>query len=278
MKNLTVLLFALFLSGSLFGQVKFNLSYEPNGGVYTLSIIPETSWQTPRNIVGAAQVVLRVAADAEFTPNITSLIPELVWADNAYIEHPDAAPAYTFVCIALASGPTDKIAMSEGQEVPLFSFTNAGASCAGLVELIPNDDPVVQAVLAEGFNVTQHLAVLGARGNAFSGIVNGSADCTATSGNTELYPKIVDDVQVSPVPAVEEVVIRWGMQADFSEHLDLVITDNGGREVFRQKVSAVKGENTMKIIVKNWKSGIYRISFQFSNGHRTKAWNMVVMH
>ncbi len=278
MKNLLVLLLALSMTGMVSGQVKFNLNYQPETGVYTVSVVPETTWPAPRNKVGAAQIVLRVAANVDFTPSITSLVAEAVWADNAYVEHPASAPDYTFVCITLASGPTDNIVLAEGQELPLFSFTNAGGGCPGLVELVPNDDPMVLAVREEGFNVTQHLAVLGARGNAFSGVLNGAADCVLTSGTSVPNVKFVEDVQVTPVPAVEEVTLRWTLLDNYTEHLDLVVCDNLGREVFREKVSPAKGENTMKIQVKNWKSGVYRIGFQFSGGRRAQAWNLVVIH
>ena len=277
MKNLFFLLGALLVSSPLFSQVKFNLGYQPETGVYTVSILPEISWAAPKNTVGSAQIVLRASADLAFTPNIISLIPGTTWIDNAYVEKPAAAPAFTFVCIALASGPTDKITLAEGHEIPLFSFTNAGGGCAGLVELVENDDPVVQAVKTGGFNVTQNFSVLGARGNAFTGIANGSVEC-AVSGSKDLPDKFIESVQISPVPSSEDVMIRWHLLADYNEHLDLVITNSIGQEVFREKVTGSKGEGALKVIVKDWKSGIYRVNFQFSRGRRTQAWNLMVMH
>lgn len=272
------MLVVLLTSGFLFGQVKFNLGYQPETGQYTVSMLPELSWPAPKNQVGSAQIVLRVASDAEFTPGITSLIPDAVWADNAYVEQTAAAPGYTFVCIALVSGRTDKIAFVEGEEVPLFSFVNAGGGCAGVVELLPNDDPMVAAVVAEGFNITQHIGVLGARGNACTGVINGTTDCGATSGSQEAKAVLIETVQVSPVPASEQVLIRWYMPVEDDERVEMVMVDQLGREVFREKVASVRGEHALLIPVKNWQSGIYRLSFQFSGGRRTKSWNVVVLH
>lgn len=279
MKNLAVLFFALVFSAPLFAQVKFNLKYEPETRVYTFSILPETTWPAPKNTVGSAQIVLRVDANVEFTPSITSLTPGVVLADNAYVERPAAAPGYTFVCISLASGPTNKIALAEGVEVPVFSFTNAGGGCAGVVELLDNSDPVVNDIMAEGYNVTQSFGVLGARGNAFSGLVNSVTDCVATStGVNSPSPKFIEGVQVMPVPASDEVTVRWNLMTETNEHLDMIVRDNLGREVYRQTVVNAKGEHVQKIIVKNWKSGTYRISFQYSNGHMSQVWNLVVLH
>jgi len=278
MKNISLLLLTLWLSGPLFGQVKFNLHYEPNTAVYTVSIIPEFSCSAPKNIVGSAQIVLRVAANVEFVPGITSLVEGAVWADNAYIEQPGVAPGYRFVCIALASGPNKNIPVAEGQAVPLFSFINVGGGCAGLVELLPNDDVTVQAVRSVGYNVTQHLSMLATRGEAYSGVENGSADCAVSTGSQEVWTKIVGSVQISPVPASESVNIRWMNLADYAEHLDLVITNNTGQVIYREKINGLKGEHTQRIGVKYWKSGAYRVQFQFSGGRRTRGWNLLVTH
>lgn len=278
MRTLLSLLTALFLSGSICGQVKFNLTYQPETGRYTVSILPEVSWPAPKNQVGSAQVVLRVASDIDFIPGITSLVPDAVWADNAYVEQTAAAPGYTFVCIALVSGRTDKITFNEGEEVPLFSFVNAGGDCAGAVELLPNDDPMVVAVVAEGFNITQHIGVLGARGNAYSGIINGTTDCGATSGNHEAGAVLIETVQVSPVPASEQVLIRWHMPVDNDDRVEMVMVDQLGREEYREAVGSIKGEHALLIPVKNWQSGIYRLYFQFGSGRRTQSWNVVVLH
>ncbi len=262
----------------MFGQVKFNLAYQPETGQYTVSMLPEISWTAPKNQVGSAQIVLRVASDVDFIPGITSLIPEAVWADNAYVEETVAAPGYTFVCIALVSGRTDQILFTEGVEVPLFSFVNAGGACAGKVELLPNDDPMVTAVVAEGFNITQHIGVLGARGNACIGVINGIADCGVVSGNQEASAALIEAVHVSPVPASEQVLIRWYMPQEGDERVEMVIVDQLGREVYRERVASIKGEHALLIPVKNWQSGIYRLSFQFSGGRRTQPWNVVVLH
>ena len=124
MKNIVMLMGALMISSILSAQVKFNLTYQEATQVYTLSIIPEASWEYPKNMINSAQIVLRVDATADFVPGITSLVPGLVWADNAYIEQSPSAPDYTFVCIALVNGPTAAIQLVEGQEVPLFFFSS----------------------------------------------------------------------------------------------------------------------------------------------------------
>lgn len=278
MKNILVLLGAMLLSTALSAQVKFNLSYEESTHVYTVSVVPEVTWEAPKNMLNSAQIVLRVDANVEFTPGITSLVSGLTWADNAYVERPAGAPDHTFVCISLVNGPTSQISLQEGETVPLFSFVNSGGGCAGLVTLLNNDDPMVQSVRSAGFNVTQHFALLGARGNAYAGAINAEVDCSSVTGTEEQSGKIVDGVKIAPVPADKTVSIQWTMQKQLQSVQEMVICDAQGREVFREKVEQGMGVHTRQISVEHWQAGLYRVRFVFANAQQTQSWNLMVVH
>lgn len=278
MKNIATLFFLLFGLTPVFNQVTFNLSYQVETKSYTISLIPNISWQASQNKVGSAQIVLRVPSGLPFFPAITSQIEDVNWADNVYLENPDQAPGYTFIGIAMVNGPTDKISFSEGIEVPLFSFVNAAGGCPGRVELTPNDDPMVESLIAAGFNFTQHIAVLGARGNAFSGIAQGTADCGLISSTIENVEKLIDQIRIAPSPADEQVTVSWTRQPAVDLRVDLVIYSISGQEVFHKPVSNVAGDQSLKITVKNWTSGLYHLSFQYSDGRRTAAHNLIVNH
>ena len=278
MKSIIIGICLLALSVPLSAQVNYDLNYEPGTKVYTLSLLPESTWSAPQNLVGSAQIVLRVAADKDFTPGITSLIDGLVWADNAYLENPAGADGYTFVCISLVNGPTSKIKLVSGEPTPLFSFVNSGGGCAGEISLLSNDDPMVQAVRAGGFNVTQHLAVLGARGNAFRGLGKASVDCSALTDAPEAPGKIIDEVKLSPVPADKTVTLQWSLLSDEASNQEIVICDALGREVFREKAGTGKGRHTRDLQVENWPAGLYRLRFALDHGHQTQSWNVMVVH
>jgi hypothetical protein len=276
MKKFWFPLFLLSLSGNLFAQVKFNLSYQAATQTYTVSVVPETTYPEPKNTLGSAQVVVRAKFSSGFTPAITSLVDGVVWADNSYIDFPVESPEYTFVCIALVNGPTRKIILSEGKEVPLFSFKNAGGDCPGMLELMPNDDPMVQTIRAASYNVTQHFGVLGARGNAFSGILEGAAECTL-SGTHNLNDQLVEDVQISPIPADKRVTLRWQNSSEISQRMEMVVTDSRSREIYREKMTGSKGESTVNVDVSSWAAGVYYVRFQFDNGRQTRGWHFMVM-
>ncbi len=276
MKKFWFSLLLLCFAGNLFGQVKFNLSFQAETQTYTVSVMPETTFAEPKNMLGSAQIVLRAKYSENFTPIISSLVEGLVWADNAYIDFPSDAPEFVYVCVALVNAPTKKIPLTAGKQVDLFSFKNAGGTCPGLIELVANEDPQVQTVRAANFNVTQHFGVLGARGNAYAGIVNGMAECTV-SGAADANNKMIDEVQIAPIPADMRVTVSWLNQMDLGQRMEMVITDSKSGEVYREKMSGSKGVNSVNVDVSSWKSGVYYVRFQFANGLQTRGWHFMVM-
>jgi hypothetical protein len=276
MKKFWFSLVLLSFSGSLFSQVKFNLTYQLETQTYIVSVIPETNYPEPKNMIGSAQIVLRAKFSENFTPVITSLVEGLVWADNAYVDYPVESPEYTFVCIALANGPTKKIQFSTDKEVALFSFKNANGDCPGRIELISNEDEMVQTVRTSGYNVTQNLGVLGARGNAYAGVLNGTIECSVT-GTKMTNDRILGDILIAPVPADKRITISWENQQDVKQRIEMVIMDSKAREVYREKVDGIKGENSLNVDVSSWASGVYTVRFQFDSGGQTRGWHFMVM-
>lgn len=278
MKNIIITLSFFCWAVTAHGQVKFNISYKYDTKVYTVSVISEKSWTAPMNKTGSAQIILRVPAGVAFVPAITSRIEGLVWADNAYIENLQQAPGYTFVAIAMVNGPTDKINFSEGEVTPLFDFVNVAGECPGLVELTSNDDPLIRSVVAEGFNVTQHIAVLGARGNAYAGIATGAVDCGLVSGAPDNTGSDIENIKVAPLPADEQVTVTWNRVLDATRDVEMAIHNISGQLIWLQSIPAGKGEFTQNIMVKDWKPGLYHLVFQSADGRHSVPHNLLIVH
>jgi hypothetical protein len=277
MKNVITAILLLIGSG-VSAQVKLDLEYSQATQVYTVSIVSEVDWVAPKNMLNSAQIVLRVASDQPFTPAITSLVNGLVWADNAYIEQPAGAPGYTFVCISLVNGPTTAIGLQNGVKVPLFSFKNASGGCVGKIGLLPNTDPMVQAVRAGGINVTQYFGMLGARGNAIDGVLQTEVNCGEATGTQVPGLTEIRDIEVSPVPADRQVRISWTQEA-LRAGMQLVVFDGRGKEVYRTTTATNAGAQQQQIDVTHWPGGLYRIRF-ISSDQRSMAVakNLMVIH
>jgi hypothetical protein len=188
LSKIAIALLVVFSIQTNWAQVKFNLSLMPDQRTYLVSMVPETTWPSPQNTVASVQVVLQTYADKAFLAGeIKSMIPGISWSDNAYVEKPSAADNHNFVCFVLNERGTNKISFEAGLETPLFTFVNLEPGCVGIVELVENNSTIVQNVVQnDRLNITQNMTVLGARGNAYTGVVNKTTDCTLlnTASNT----------------------------------------------------------------------------------------------
>lgn len=279
MKNLlsVAALMLLFITSQ--AQVKFNLELLPDNETYLVSVVAEKTYATPRNMVASTQVVLRYNTDENFIPVIETQIPGLTWSDNAQLDHNAVGSNTSFVCIALVEKASKLITFTKDQATPLFTFKNADGTCPGPIALVENTDADVQQCRAMGYNVTQHMSILGARGEAYAGVVNKEVDCTSSTSDTkETSISKIASVEVMPSPAETEVTINWENQIDFSKELNIVLTDPQGKEVKRVVVQQNKGKNTTTLDVRTWDSGLYQFFFRNEEQKVTKAYRFVVMH
>ena len=248
-------------------QVRLNLSLLPDQQTYLVSMLPEQSWDAPMNIVGTAQIVLQMDAGKPFLAgHIKSLIPGISWSDNAYIESPSAAPAYNFVCFSLNEPGTKNITFQSGVETPLFTFVNLEPGCVGPVTLLENNNPIVQQVVnKDRLNITQNMTVLGAMGNAISGIANSSVDCTVVYAKSE--DAIVRELRVYPVPATDVLQIYWKLES--GQNLDkLLVSDMLGRQLVLETIKPVVGEQQFDLNVSGFPTGLYTASLINKEGER----------
>lgn len=248
-------------------QVRLNLSLMPDRQTYLVSMLPDQSWQAPMNAVGSAQIVIQTDAAKPFLAGqIKSLVPGVSWLDNAYVESPGAAPQYRFICFALNEPGTRNIAFQAGVETPLFSFVNLEPGCAGPVNLIDNNDPLIQQVVSKNhLNVTQNITVLGARGNAFSGIAVNNADCSELQTKTEEF--IVSNLKIYPVPATDILQMHWELAPE--QNIDkLLVTDMIGRQLVLETIKPLAGAHQYNLDVATFPTGLYLATLINKEGKR----------
>ncbi|MCB0556627.1 MAG: hypothetical protein KDD02_23985 [Phaeodactylibacter sp.] len=266
-KNMLLIGLALMLSHAIHAQVKLKLSLMADQQSYVVSMIPESTWAAPLNRVGSAQVVLRMQAGRPFLAgNVTSLIPGVSWVDNAYIESPESAPGFKFVCFALNEQGTKNIPFQAGVETPLFTFSNLEPGCVGAVELVENYDRLIQKVVhKDRINITQNIAALGARGNAFSGIEGGAADCALVQSSQE--QSIVKNLRVYPVPTTDALQISW--ENEFGQEADkLLVAGLLGHQMALEKIIPVAGKQEISLDVSAFPTGLYTASLINAAGKR----------
>lgn len=270
-------LFVVFcvLSVSVQAQVKFGLSLLPDQETYLISLKAEKSWAAPANITGAVQVVLKVPANIPFTTGkIQSLIPGLSWADNALVLQPSTAPDYNFICFVLNQPGTKLIQYQEGVELPLFTFKNLEPGRTAKLELTLNDDPLVQKVVQiDHINITQNITVLGANGNAFTGVFGQAASTTTAVPQVEILEKL----KVYPIPAQDFVWLNWESQAPKTELPNrLQVFSATGTLIRTFTLNQQVGQQQLQVDVSAWPAGLYVFKAQNQAG-QMQAFKGVVL-
>jgi hypothetical protein len=234
-------------------QATLGLSLLEDGETFVVSLISQNDWPAPLNTIGAAQVVIRAEANASFAATeITSLIPGTTWSDNVYLDDLSGTSDYQFVCFTLNEKGTRNIPFTAGVETPLFSFKNAGGECPGELHLIDNQDPyVLEVVQTDHVNITQNLAVLGARGNAFEGVYTQPVSCeTSNIGKHLNFQHFV----AFPNPVNSELTLSWALSNGGYVN-ELRVTTLDGKLVTTLPIANRATEITVD--VKQWSSGLY---------------------
>lgn len=169
-------------------QVKFAVKYEHYDDVQDTVKVYLTSdvyYSKMFSITSTAQVTLKIPTG--MLPDIQNInlnqgVAKLIrlyengnWVPNSRVDNPTSQPGFDFISFGLMSMGTREIEYFEGQEIPLFSFPFNG-DCLGLIELIDNDnDPFINNGKTSPNNA---ITILGARGNAYSGVYDvGRANC-----------------------------------------------------------------------------------------------------
>lgn len=267
MFNIKYALFVVFcvFGASVQAQVKFGLSLLPDQETYLVSLKAEKSWAAPANITGAIQVVLKVPANVPFTAGkIQSLIPGLSWSDNALVIQPTAAPDYNFVCFVLNEPGTKQIQYQEGVELPLFTFKNLEPGLRAKLELTLNDDPMIKKVVqVDHINITQNITVLGANGNAFTGVFGQISNATTALPQVEILEKL----KVYPIPSRDFVWVNWESQAPKAELPNrLQVFSSTGSLLQTLPLNQQVGQQQLRVDVSNLPSGLYVFKAQTETG------------
>lgn len=262
MNNLTKSTVIALLVGATLtakAQVKFKITRKDDLKTYVVSMLPEQTLKGAKNIIGTAQVTLRVKSDKEFIlNNLKSSNSDADWQTGAAMKSPDGASDYDYVSINLKSVGSKAFTFIEGQEVELFSFQNAGEQLDASVELIDNQNDELIKARGSEFNVRNHISVLGyGHRNAYSGNA-------VSLLNPEDIAKKLRIQKVFPNPAVETTTVVWeNLLDETAGDLFLTVIDSrSSRELLRKKVKMGAGEFSINLSLEDITEGSYLIHIE----------------
>lgn len=184
MKTLNIILIfvaIIFATNTIEAQVKFKLSYDTEDELYTVSIIPNETFESPDNITGTGQVTIRVPSNYFEPANVTNLHDQMVWHANSRTDSPIEAVDFDYVSFGLMNPGVSNPDYKAGEEIQLFSFENA-YGCTGGIEIVDNYKDPFMAPNSKSVNIGNSLTIFGAGGEAWAGLVgDGKVNCMTTS-------------------------------------------------------------------------------------------------
>ena len=169
----------------------------------------------------------------------------------------------------------------QGIELPLFTFTNIGTGCFGNIELVDNANTRTKAVINGGYNIGQHIGLLGAGGEAYAGLANAVVSCDASTGTTSSID-LTSVLNGYPSPTSKVLTVEWQLSdltlnSKLAVNLHLTVTNTLGEEVFSQKLSANTVAQKTALDVSSYAEGLYHFRLVSDHGI-SKSTSFVVIH
>lgn len=258
MKRITQLILFTFLSASAaFGQVQYQLDWLPDAETYRVSMVVGETWTAPMNMVSTAQVTLKVPSGGFEISNTVNLIDGVNFVPNSRHDSPDEASSFDYISFGLETIGNDKLPFVAGTITPLFTFQNSG-DCTGTVQIIDNDDEFMPPNNAKA-NVGNNITVLGAKGNAFTGVHGEGVDCNVVG--TVNIDKVPMTFNVFPNPAKDVVNVHFNWERDNAK-MTMNVYNNTGKLILESNQQFFHGENKVNLEIDELPAGLYSIEIE----------------
>ena len=270
-------------------QVKLLLAYNAITDVYTVSMMPERTWNSPQNKTATGQITLKATTGQFFVKNVESFVADTKWVPSGRVNSPIENPKYDYIFFRLKTPGLTEVPYRAFRPTKLFSFI-LESNCAREVMLVSNTEDPFLPPNSRSINIGNSLGVLGANGEAYIGNISdlsifcpyaepppSTTDVEETESETAAIPvdnpdsyrdnnglvsQVIDKQLLYPNPTLNEVNITFGWKGVAGKK-DILVYNNAGELVrFFQKELQV-GTNDFTLNINNFDNGIY--SFMLIN-------------
>ena len=268
LKYSSIIFLWIAFSSEIQAQIRFKLSKQGGDKTYVVSLIPDKTYSYPNNIIGTAQITIKVHSKDDFVlSTLKSFNVEEHWMRSSLVRNPILASEYDYYSFGLQTIGSRNYSLIAGKETELFSFENFGNDDVE-ISLIDTEDIMATSVRKTHINLGNQISVLGIDGgsiNAYIGNYSGSTDSPITEKQLLIS-------HIYPNPATDKMAVEWinKMPAN-NEDTELVILDSTtGIVVKSEKISSnVYGKNRVDLMVNTITTGNYLLKIQnrlFSSG------------
>ena len=137
-----------------------NLVLDKSDNLFTVGMIPDTTWAAPLNTMNSAQVTLRIPSKGYTVENFKNAIDGVAFDLTSRQNSPIIEAGYDYLSITLGSFGTTGIPFNKGIKTNLFSFEINGACAADSIYLV-GEGSAFAFPNGENDNITSQMTVLG---------------------------------------------------------------------------------------------------------------------
>jgi len=268
---LNALIILIISTVTLPAQVKFLLEYNANTDEYTVSMMPERTWYSPKNKTITGQVTLKATTGQFFVKDIKSYVTDTEWVPSGRVNHPVESPNYDYIFFGLQTPGLVEMPYQAFKRTKLFSFT-IEANCAREVMLVSNTEDAFLPPNSRSVNIGNSLGALGANGEAYIGNVSDlplfcpyadppkKAEVVPTGNPTAVTTKpiidLIDKKLLYPNPTINEVNVQLTWNGN-SGKKDILAYNEAGELVRHFQQDLAPGNNNFTLDVSKLGNGIY---------------------
>ena len=265
------LIILIISTATLPAQVKFLLDYDANTDEYTVSMMPERTWHSPKNKTATGQVTLKATTGQFFVKDIKSYIADTEWVPSGRVDSPEESPNYDYVFFGLRTQGLVELPYKAFKLTKLFTFT-IEANCAREVMLVSNKEDAFLPPNSRSVNIGNSLGALGANGEAYIGNVSDlpifcpyadppkKAEIIPAGNPTVVTTKpiinLIDKKLLYPNPTINEVNVQLTWNGKNGKK-DILAYNEAGELVRRFKQNLASGNNNFTLDVSKLGNGVY---------------------
>lgn len=270
---LTTTLIIFFNQFASEAQVQFHLDLDADTKIYTVSMLPQVTWEAPYNRTATAQITVKTPTGLFELQEFISLTPNVEWTMNARVDSPDEAPDYDYLSFTLITSGLEPMDFVAGKPTKLFCFKNA-STCSGQVSLVNNKTDNFAPPNSRNINIGNSIGVHGARGEAYIGNVSDKA-FACDFGITKLVitdtkeEEVIEEEEIIvetieaytdifPNPTNQELNVKFSWNKTVGDKR-VALYSNIGELVQIHKERVILGDNHFKFDVSTLPSGLYNL-------------------
>jgi len=267
----TALIILIISTATLPAQVKFLLDYDASTDEYTVSMMPERTWYSPKNKTATGQVTLKATTGQFFVKDIKSYVDGTRWIPSGRIDSPEESPGYDYIFFNLKTQGLAEMPYRAFKPTKLFSVT-IEANCARQVMLVSNTEDAFLPPNSRSVNIGNSIGALGANGEAYIGNVSDlpifcpyadppkKAEVISTGNSVKVTTKpiieLIDKKLLYPNPTINEVNVQLTWHGKNGQK-DILAYNEAGELVHLFQQDLAPGSNNFTLDVSKLGNGIY---------------------